>query len=421
MGTPRTIAVLGGGSAGFTAARTAAELGARVLFFMGDNADMASLCVNRGCMPSKAMFEPIDAMHHARRLGMLRVEPFRPEAHLAQIVAWKDREIARFRAYRQHAIAAHESDEFVILRTDAQFIDAHTITAAGRSYSFDAAVIATGSVPYYPDVDGLSELADEIWTNDDILENTALPESLALIGAGAIGLGFALRYARLGCAVTVIARSRPLSRYPERFGQRLAEIYEREGVRMMQATSPRRVRRDREGLYVVETEGPDGFEPVTAARAMMAVGRSPAIGTLDLHRAGAELVDGRISVADDLRLQGADNLFAAGDVMGRRMVVHQAHIEARIAAQNAVTDGALVWDRRADIQVVFSDPEFAYAGITPGAGLRTVIDSCTAQRSRGSSASYTWAAMITASASSSRTPKAVSFWAPGCCATTQAT
>lgn len=365
MSDQRTIAVLGGGSAGFTAAQTAANLGVRVLFFMGDNADMASLCVNRGCMPSKAMFEPIDAMHHARRLGLLRVEPLRPEAYLAQIVAWKDREIARFRAYRQEAIAAWEGDQFTIVRANGRFVDAHTIEAEDRTYAFDNAIIATGSAPRRPPIEGLPELADAIWTNDDILANTALPESLVLIGAGAIGLEFALRYARLGCAVTVVARSRPLSAYPERFGQRLAQIYEREGVRVLQATSPQRIRRDREGMYVVETDGADGFEPVTATRTMLAVGRVPAVEGLDLQHAGVELTGGKMTVGDDLRVEGADHLFAAGDVIGRRMVVHQAHIEAGIAAENAATDGTRVWDRRSDIQVVFSDPEFAYAGVTP--------------------------------------------------------
>ncbi len=369
MSAQQTVAVLGGGSAGFTAARTAAQLGARVVFFMGDNADMASLCVNRGCMPSKAMFEPIDAMHHARRQGLLRIEPLRPEAHLAQIVAWKDREIARFRAYRQSAIAACESESFVIVRANARFVDEHTLEAEGRTYSFDRAIIATGSVPRRPAIDGLSELEGEVWTNDDILSNTVLPESLVLIGAGAIGLEFALRYARLGSTVTVIARSRPLSGYPERFGQRLAQIYEREGVRVLQATSPRRVRRDIEGMYVVETEGPDGFEPITASRAMLAVGRRPAVDTLDLHRAGIDLLGRKMAVGEDLRVEGTDHLFAAGDVIGRRMVVHQAHIEAGIAAENAVTDGTRIWDRRSDIQVVFSDPEFAYAGMTPASAV----------------------------------------------------
>src|SRR6476659_8552564 len=111
-----TIAVIGGGSAGFTAARIASELGARVLFFVGDNADHASLCINAGCMPSKALFEPIDAMHHARQHGWLEVRPTHPNEYLAQIVRWKDGEIEKFRAYREEEIQALASETFTIIR-----------------------------------------------------------------------------------------------------------------------------------------------------------------------------------------------------------------------------------------------------------------------------------------------------------------
>src|SRR5438552_16774483 len=93
----KTIAVIGGGSAGLTAARTAHELGAKVLFFMGDNADRASLCINAGCMPSKAMFEPIDVMYHARRHAWLHDEPRRHIVFLEAIVRCNDREIAQCR------------------------------------------------------------------------------------------------------------------------------------------------------------------------------------------------------------------------------------------------------------------------------------------------------------------------------------
>ena len=114
----KTIAVLGGGSAGFTAARIASEKGARVFFFMGDNADHASLCINAGCMPSKALFEPIDAMHHARQHGWLEVKPRQPNEYLAQIVRWKDNEIAQFRAYRQKEIRDLAGDTFTIVRSN---------------------------------------------------------------------------------------------------------------------------------------------------------------------------------------------------------------------------------------------------------------------------------------------------------------
>ena len=201
----KTIAVLGGGSAGFTAARIASETGARVLFFMGDNADHASLCVNAGCMPSKALFEPIDAMHHAKHHGWLEVKPKQPDEYLAQIVRWKDNEIGKFRAYRQKTIREHGSDRFQIIRSNASFVSTHEVVSEGRRHRFDAAVIATGSVTVLPTIDGLDPTWDGVWTSDEILHNTRIPESLAVIGVGAIGLEFSLRYARLGSAVTLVS------------------------------------------------------------------------------------------------------------------------------------------------------------------------------------------------------------------------
>lgn len=364
MTEQRTIAVLGGGSAGFTAARTAARNGGRVLFFMGPEADFASLCVNFGCMPSKALFEPIDAMHHARRHGWLRVEPYRPDAYLQQIVTWKDREIARFRAFRQAAIAAKQADEFAVVRAAARFTGPHELVAEGRSYRFDAAIIATGSTPRFPGIDGLGALREQIWTSRELLANRTLPASLTVIGAGAVGLEFAQRYARLGCAVTIIARSRFLSEFPEEFGRRLADAYEWEGIEVLLQHVPQRIYRDGEGMFVVQAAGPRRTIPVVGEKVLLATGREPALDSLDLEAAGIELVDGRLAVGEDMRVSEQEHIFAAGDVIGRRMVVHLAHIEAGIAAENAVGDGTRSWSRRANLEVVFTDPEFAFAGLS---------------------------------------------------------
>lgn len=360
----RTIAVLGGGSAGFTAARTAARKGARVLFFMGPEADFASLCVNFGCMPSKAMFEPIDDMHHAKRHGWLRVEPYRPDAYLRQIVAWKDREIGRFRAFRQAAISAKQADDFEVVRAAARFTGSHELVAEGRSYRFDAAIIATGSTPRFPPIEGLDGLRDQVWTSRELLANRELPGSLTVIGAGAVGLEFAQRYARLGCAVTVIARSRFLSEFPEEFGNRLADAYRAEGIDVLLQHLPRRIYRDADGLFVVQAAGRDRTIPVVGEKVLLATGRGPALGSLGAEAAGIELVDDRLDVGEDMRVAGHEHIFAAGDVVGRRMVVHLAHIEAGIAAENAVDDGSRSWSRRANLEVVFTDPEFAFAGLS---------------------------------------------------------
>src|SRR5678815_120970 len=136
----KTIAVIGGGSAGFTAARIASQNAARVLFFMGDNADHASLCIDAGCMPSKAVFEPIDAMHHAKRHGWLEVKPKQPGESLAQIVRWKDKEIAQFRAHRAREIRELASDTFTTVRSKACFVSDHEVMSEGQRHTFDAAI-----------------------------------------------------------------------------------------------------------------------------------------------------------------------------------------------------------------------------------------------------------------------------------------
>jgi mercuric reductase len=362
----KTIAVLGGGSAGFTAARIASENGARVLFFMGDNADHASLCINAGCMPSKALFEPIDAMHHAKRHGWLEVRPKHPHEYLAQISRWKDGEIEKFRVYREEEIQALASDRFTIIRSNACFTSDHEVVSEGKRHAFDAAIIATGSVTVLPKIDGLDPAWDGVWTSDEILHNERIPKSLAVIGVGAIGLEFSLRYARLGTTVTLVSRSGILAEFPPQFGERFASIYGREQIRILTKREVTRISRQASGEFVIETSGPESTAPIVAEKILLATGRRPAVDQLGLKAADLELdTRGRLEIGDDMRVKGAPHIFAAGDVAGLRMVVHHAHIEAGIAAENACRDGDRKWTKRSNIEVIFSDPEFAFAGCTP--------------------------------------------------------
>lgn len=333
---------------------------------MGDNADHASLCINAGCMPSKAMFEPIDAMHHAKRHGWLEVTPKKPDEYLAQIVRWKDNEIGEFRAYRQKEIRNLASNSFQIIRSNARFVGEHEVMSEGQRYVFDAAIIATGSVTTFPKISGLDLAWDGVWTSDEILHNTRIPKSLAVIGVGAIGLEFSLRYARLGSEVTLLAKSTVLPQYPARFGERIASIYEREGIRVLLNRQVTRIARNESGEFVLETEGAESIRPIVAEKILLAVGRGPAVDHVGLKPAGIELdAKGQLDVGADMRVKGTDHIFAAGDVAGLRMVVHHAHIEAGIAAENAGRDGKREWTKRSNIQVIFSDPEFAFAGCKP--------------------------------------------------------
>ncbi|MDQ3413763.1 MAG: FAD-dependent oxidoreductase, partial [Verrucomicrobiota bacterium] len=269
----KTIAVIGGGSAGFTAARLAGKQGARVLFFMGDNADHASLCINAGCMPSKALFQPIDAMHRARQQDWLEVKPKRPNEYLAQIVRWKDNEIAAFRAYRQKEIRDLACDTFKVIRSNACFVNDRELVSEGERHTFDAAIVATGSVTVFPKIEGLDPAWDGVWTSDEILRNTEIPKSLAVVGVGAVGLEFSLRYARLGAAVTLLSRSGILAEYPPQFGERIRTIYEDEGITVLTDRDVARITRNLSGEFVIETEGAEMLEPIVAEKILLATGR----------------------------------------------------------------------------------------------------------------------------------------------------
>ena len=205
-----------------------------------------------------------------------------------------------------------------------------------------------------------------MWTSDEILHNTGIPKSLAVIGVGAIGLEFSLRYARLGSAVTLVSRSGILAEFPPQFGERIASIYERENIRVLTNRKVARITRQDSGEFVIETRGAESIAPLVTERILLATGRRPAVDHLGLGAAGVELnARGRLEIGDDMRIKGSQHIFAAGDVAGLRMVVHHAHIEAGIAAENACRDGDRKWTKRSNIDVIFSDPEFAFAGCTP--------------------------------------------------------
>lgn len=331
-------------------------------------------------MPSKALFEPIDTIHRARRWTGAG-PPADPDAFLDRIVRWKDAEIARFRAFRHNAIARHAADGLEVVPHPARFVDSHTLEANGRRYEVDSIVLATGSDVIRPPIEGLGDVLEGLWTSEEILDNRRLPESLIVIGAGAIGLEFSLRYARLGCRVTVVSKGPVLPGFPREFGERMAEIYEREGVRMLPSRVVAGIRRDADGWFVCTVEGEAGVEPLVAERVLLAAGRRPNLDSLDLDAAGIATGErGAIEIGPDLRIAGCDHIFAAGDVGGRRMVVHHAHIEAGIAVENALDDGAREWSKKANLKVVFSDPEFAFAGVSAEEAQRGGTETAVARK-----------------------------------------
>src|SRR5262249_39842758 len=157
-----------------------------------------------------------------------------------------------------------------IIRAKASLTGEHEIVSQGQRYPFDAAIIATGSVAALPRINGLDPSWEGVWTSNEILPNTRLPKSLAVIGMGAVGLEFALRYARLGSKVTMLARSQILPEFPQQFGDRIKSIYEGEGIRVLTHRRPTQIMRNQDGGFVIETEGSETMAPIVAERLMLA-------------------------------------------------------------------------------------------------------------------------------------------------------
>jgi pyruvate/2-oxoglutarate dehydrogenase complex dihydrolipoamide dehydrogenase (E3) component len=211
-------------------------------------------------MPSKALFEPIDAMHHARFHGWLEVKPKRPNDYLAQIVRWKDDEIAQFRAYRQEEINALASNTFTIIRANASFLSDHEVLSEGRHYTFDAAIIATGSVTVLPKIDGLDPTWPGVWTSDEILHNTLVPKSFMVIGAGAIGLSSP--FAMHGLAEVSLVSRKGLQEFPPQFGEQAGRHLSRGRNPCSDSQASHTINRKASGEFVIEIERQESIAPI---------------------------------------------------------------------------------------------------------------------------------------------------------------
>ncbi len=358
--------VIGGGSAGYAAARTAKAAGLSVAVVDGA-AELGGLCILRGCMPSKTLIESAD-----RRLTLRRAAEFGLKAadlgvELAAIRERKRALIADFAGYRQGQL---EDGRWELLRGRAQFVDAHTLEVSpldgGASFQVKGRTfcLATGSVAHVPPIPGLAQAG--YWTSDDVLDAAALPSSLAVLGGGAIALEMAHYLEAMGCRVTIIQRGPQfLSGLDEECSQVVAEAYQARGIECFLGTQ----------IHAVELEGKvkrvrfhhQGEEKqVSVEQILVAMGRQPATQGLALEAAHVGLAGRKVVVQPTLQT-GQPHIFAAGDVCSPLDVVHVAIQQGEIAARNAARllrgeAASEVIDYRLLLFGVFSHPQVAVVG-----------------------------------------------------------
>ncbi|MHA7275566.1 dihydrolipoyl dehydrogenase family protein [Arthrobacter sp. HLT1-21] len=234
-----------------------------------------------------------------------------------------------------------------------------------------AVVLATGSSPIIPPIDGLD--AVDFWGTREATSAALVPSSLAVLGGGVAGAELAQAFARLGAKVTIIARGGLLSNYPKPAGELVRKGLENDGVEVLTDTATESVRQSGDGTVTVSL---DGGATVTAEKLLVSTGRRPALADLGLEK--FDLDPTKLVIDPSGRVQGAGWLYAVGDAAGKVLLTHQGKYEARItgsaiAARAAGTLGNTVqdWsayaataDQYAVPQVVFTDPEIAMTGRT---------------------------------------------------------
>ena len=355
------LAVIGAGSAGFSAAITAAEQGAQVALI--GHGTIGGTCVNVGCVPSKTMIRAAEALHGAR--AARRFPGLAGEARVtdwSRLIEAKDDLVSGLRQ-KKYIDLLPEYNSLAYLEGAAR-LTGNGVSVNGQTIAADKIIVTTGSSPVAPDIPGL---ADVPWlTSTTALELTERPRSLLVIGGGYIGCELAQMFARAGTAVTFVMRSRLLPEAEPEIAEALIRYLADEGVTVRTGLAYSRIER-RDGHIALTVAANGGVETLTAEQVLIATGRMPNTAVLGLQEAGVKLAANGGIVVDDRMRTSKSGIYAAGDVTGRDQFVYMAAYGAKLAALNALNGNSLVYDNTTMPWIVFTDPQVAGVGLTEAA------------------------------------------------------
>lgn len=363
---PRTnghydLAVIGAGSAGFSAAITAAEQGATVALI--GHGTIGGTCVNVGCVPSKTMIRAAEALHGAQVAS--RFPGLAGQAHVTdwrQLIAAKDDLVATLRQ-KKYIDLLPEYNGVAYLEGAAR-LTGGGVSIDGKAITAGKIVIATGSSPSTPDIPGLANVP--FLTSTTALELIEQPRSLLIVGGGYIGCELAQMFARTGSAVTLVTRSRLMPEAEPEIAEALTRYLEAEGITVRTGLAYSRIER-RDGCIALTIDVNGRVETLIAEQVLMTTGRSPNTADFGLAEAGVKLAANGSIVVDDRMRTSKTGVYAAGDVTGRDQFVYMAAYGAKLAALNALNGNSLVYDNTTMPWVVFTDPQVAGVGLTEAA------------------------------------------------------
>ncbi len=366
--------VIGGGSAGYAAARTAHAQGLSTAVIDGA-AELGGLCILRGCMPSKTLIESANRFRAMKRAAEFGLRADHLSVDTQQIITRKRRLIGEFASYRSGQL---EDGRFDLYRGKASFDGEFSVSVVpidgSESFGlgFKTAFIATGSSVTRPPIEGLEETG--YWTSDELLEAETLPESMIVLGGGAIALEMACYLEGLGNQVTIIQRSaHVLSGSDADIANSLeGALKDRKNLTLFTGTAITRASREEEtGLKTIFFQHEGEEKSVSAKEILLALGRTANTAGVNLSAARVVLDEssGKIFCGPDQRTS-AGHIFAGGDVCGPHEIVHIAIEQGEIAAYNAAvllgseTSPLRLIDYRLKLLGIFTDPQVATVGLS---------------------------------------------------------
>ena len=351
--------VIGGGSAGYAAARTAASAG-KTVAIVDSGPELGGLCILRGCMPSKTLLYVADILHHARNSAKLGLRIPKADADMAAVQARKKEIIKDFADYRAGQLL---SDRFTLIRKNVRFVSGEALeTEDGERIEAGHFVIATGSVVNWPKVPGLEP--GKVWISDDVLDLDFLPESVVVLGGGVVACELAQMLNRLGTKVTLVQRSgRILKECSPEAAAVVEKAFRDEGMEIYTGTRLLAIEEEG-GARLVRFEHHGQVKEVQAAHVLNAMGRSPASDGLNLDAACVELNEQGRVVVDEFQRTSNHRISAAGDVCGPVEIVHVAIMQGELAVEAALGKKVHPIDYDKVTRVVFTDPQVASAGIS---------------------------------------------------------
>lgn len=349
---------IGGGSAGFNAARTAADLGRSVAIVDGAQ-HLGGLCILRGCMPSKTLLYSTDVLHLAQHGSLFGLNIPSASVDMRRLHRRKLAVIGEFARYREKAMTSGRYDVF---RAQAHFVDPHTLQLSdGTVLRGDRFLIGTGSKVAVPPIPGLAETP--FWTSDDVLELDHVPPSVIVLGGGIVACELSQFLRRIGSRVVLIQRSpHILSDHSPAASAVVQQAFRDEGIDLHTATSIQAITHAASGVTVKFRSG-DKIVTRRAKHLFNALGRAPNTSGLQLENAGVALTASQRVRVNRWQQTTARHIYAGGDVCGPHDIVHLAVAQGELAARHAFgVKGLQPINTDLLLNVVFTDPPLATIG-----------------------------------------------------------